>query len=267
MLTRRYYLIGKKPIHNQGFHGDGKKPPRVKPMLCLLKSMNKLIISIIALLIVISCWFIFDLSRYLLPDLIFSQGIKYESMEIQTRIAKTMKEEKIPFRINNEGFIEYRKKDDERVKKIATEINITFSPAPKTEQQPPNINFSKPDTHNMFVELLEKEGIPYRIDRLDDKRNYVIWGLNDDEKVLGIVAQIKQKTSCNNNPPSISFSAKKQAEYFINLLKKEEIPHKAVEKTRQQGIEVYIEYGWKDYVRVKKLIRKTIAEVPIDEKT
>jgi len=184
--------------------------------------MNKLIFSIIALLIVIFCWFIFDLSRYLPPDLIFSQGIKYESVEIQTRIVNTLKEKKIPFRIDNEGFIEYRKKDDEKVKKIATEINIAVSPAPKAKQQPPNINFSKPETHKMFVELLEKEGISYRIDRLDDKRNYVIWDLNDDEKVLELVAQVQQKTSCNNNPQSIAFPTKKHTEYFISLLKKED---------------------------------------------
>ena len=203
--------------------------------------MNKLIFSIIPLLIIIFSWFIFDLSRYLPPDLIFSQGIKYESVEIQTRIVNTLKEEKIPFRIDNEGFIEYRKKDAERVKKIATEINIAFAPAPKAEQPPPSINFSNPETHKLFVELLEKEGIPYRIDRLDDKRNYVIWDLNDDEKVLELVAQVKQKTSCNNNPPSIAFPTKKHTEYFISLLKKEDIPYKVVEKTRQQGVEVYIE--------------------------
>lgn len=229
--------------------------------------MNKLIFSIIALLIVISSWFIFDLSKYLPPDLIFSQGIKYESVEIQTRIVNTLKEEKIPFRIDNEGFIEYRKKDYDRVKKIATKINIAVSPRPKAEQQPPNINFSKPETQKMLVELLEKKGIPYRIDRLDDERNYVIWDLNYDEKVLELVAQVKQKTSCNNNPPSIAFPTKKHTEYFISLLKKEDIPYKVVEKTRQQGVEIYIEYCWKDYVRVKRLIRRTIAKVPIDDKT
>ena len=120
----------------------------------------------------------------------------------------------------------------------------------------------------MFVELLEKNGIPYRIDRLDDKENnYVIWDLNDDEKVLELVAQVEQKTSCNNNPPRISFPTKKHTEYFISLLENDEIPYKVVEKTRQQGFEIYIEYNWNDYVRVKKLIRRTIAKAKIDSKT
>jgi len=125
--------------------------------------MKKLIYSIIALLIIIPSWFLLDLSRYLPPDIIFTQGIKYESEEIQTKIAKTLDEKKIPFRINDEGFIEYRKKDNEKVKKIANEINIVLSPAPKVEQPPPNINFSNPETHEMFVELLEKEGIPWTL--------------------------------------------------------------------------------------------------------
>jgi len=182
-------------------------------------------------------------------DLLFSQEIKYESAEVHKQIAKTLKEENIPFRINNEGFIEYRKKDDEKVKKIAAQIHIALSPAPKVEQPPPNTSFSNPETHKLFVELLEKEGIPYRIDRLDDERNYVIWDLNDDEKVLELVAQVKQKTSCNNNPPSIAFPTKKHTECFISLLKKEDIPYKVVEKTRQQGVEIYIEYNWDDLVK------------------
>ncbi|MCP3930547.1 MAG: hypothetical protein GY705_15760 [Bacteroidetes bacterium] len=229
--------------------------------------MNKLFFSTFAFLLIVSSWYIFDIGRYLLPDLLFSQGIKYESGEVHKQIAKALKEENIPFRINNEGFIEYRKKDDEKVKKIAAQIHIASAPVPKVEQSPPNTSFSNPETHKLFVELLEKEGIPYKIDRLGDKRKYVIWNLNDDEKVLELVAQVTQKTSCNNSPPSIAFPAKKHTEYFISLLKKEDIPYKVVEKTRQQGIEIYIEYGWKDYIRVKKLIRRTIAEAPINDKT
>jgi len=223
--------------------------------------MNKLIFSIIALLIIISSWFIFDLSRYLPPDLIFSQAIRYESAELQTRIAKALKEEKIPFRINNEGFIEYRKKDDERVKKIATEINIDLSPAPKVKQPPPSVNFTNPETQKMFVELLKKNAISYRIDRLDDKgNNYVIWDMNDDEKVSELLAQVEQKASCNDSPPSISFPTQKHTEYFIDLLKEEEIPYRVIEKTTPKGVETFIEYGWKDYAIVRRLIRKTIAE-------
>jgi hypothetical protein len=230
--------------------------------------MNKLFFSVFALLLIVSSWYIFDLSRYLPPDLIFSQGLKYESAEVQKQIANKLSEEIIPFKINNEGFIEYRKKDDERVKKIAAQIHIALSPAPKVEQPPPNTSFSNPETHKLFVGLLQKEGIPYKIDSLDDKGNkYVIWDLSDDEKVLKIVAQVEQKTSCNDNPPSISFPTKKHMKYFINLLKKGEIPYNVVEITKQQGVEIYIEYNWDDYVRVKKLIRKTIAEAKPDSKT
>jgi hypothetical protein len=230
--------------------------------------MNKLFYSIVALLFIILSWFIFDLNRYLPPDLIFSQGIKYESTEVQKQIAITLKEKNIPFRINNEGFIEFRKKDDERVKKIAAQIHIALSPEPKDEQPPPNTSFSNPETHKLFVTLLQKEGIPYKIDSLDDKGNkYVIWDLSDDEKVLKIISQVEQKTSCNNNPPSISFPTKRHTDYFINLLKEGGISYKVIEKTNQQGSEIYIEYNWDDYVKVKKLIRKTIAEAEANSKT
>ncbi len=230
--------------------------------------MRKLFFLIIPLLIMISSWFIFDLSRYLPPDLIFSRGIKYESAEVQKQLTNKLKEENIPFRINDEGFIEYRKKDEDRVKKMADQIHIALSPAPKVEQPPPNTSFSNPETHKLFVTLLQKEGIPYRIDSLDDKGNkYVIWDLSDDEKVLNLIAQVKQKASGNDIPPSISFYTKEHTEYFINLLKKADIPHKVVKQTKQQSIKIYIEYEWEDYVRVKKLIRKTIAEANTDPKT
>ncbi len=229
--------------------------------------MRKLIFSIITLLIIISSWFIFDLSRYLPPDLIFSRGIKYESAEVQNQLTNKLKEENILFRINNEGFIEYRKKDEDRVKKIADQIHIALSPEPKVEQPPPNTSFSNPETHKLFVTLLQNEGIPFKIDSLDDTGNkYVIWDLSDDEKVLKLIAQVKQKTIGNDIPPSISFHTKEHTEYFINLLKKADIPHKVLKKTKQQSVQIYIEYEWEDYVRVKKLIRKTIAEANTESK-
>ncbi len=210
----------------------------------------------------------FDLSRYLPPDIIFTQGIKYESVNVQEQIAKTLNEEKIPFRINREGFIEYRKKDQELVKKIATQIHMTASPIPKIDQPPPNISFSEAQTHKEFIQILEKNRIPYRIESLDKKDNkYVIWDKGDDEKVLKLIAQLKQKTSCNNSPPNISFPLKEQREHFIKLLRNHEIPFKIVEKATHDGDEIFIEYEWKDYVTVKQLIQKTISEVKIDTKT
>ena len=113
----------------------------------------------------------------------------------------------------------------------------------------------------MSFNLSILNGIPYRIDRLNDKgNNYVIWDLNDDEKVSELLAHVEQKASCNDSPPSISFPTQKQTGHFIDLLKEEEIPYKVIEKTTQKGVETFIEYGWKDYARVRRLIRKTVVE-------
>ena len=230
--------------------------------------MSKLIFTLIVLTIIIASWFTFDLSRYLPPDIIFTQGIKYESAEVQKQIAKALKKQKIPFRINNEGFIEYRKKDFNVVNEIATQIHITLSPEPKIEQPPPNISFSTVQMHNEFIRILESNEIPYRIKRRDPKDNeYVIWNKTDDEKVLKIIAQLEQKTSCNNSPPSISFPLKEQREHFTTLLKNHKIPFKIIEKAIEKGDEIFIEYDWKDYVIVNQLIRKTVSEVKIDSKT
>lgn len=89
--------------------------------------MNKLFYLIIPLLIIVASWFIFDLSRYLPPDFIFHKGIKYESKDIQNRLAQELKKQDIPHRIRNDGFIEYRKKDDKKVNKIADKIHLEDS--------------------------------------------------------------------------------------------------------------------------------------------
>ena len=89
--------------------------------------MNKLFYLIIPLLIIVASWFIFDLSRYLPPDLIFHKGIKYESKDVQNRLAQELKKQDIPHRIRNDGFIEYRKKDDKKVKGIADKIHLEDS--------------------------------------------------------------------------------------------------------------------------------------------
>jgi tetratricopeptide (TPR) repeat protein len=89
--------------------------------------MNRLLYYIIPLLIIAASWFIFDLSRYLPPDLILHKGIKYGSKTTQHRIAQELKNQDIPHRIKNDGFIVYRKKDDKKVKEIADKIYLETS--------------------------------------------------------------------------------------------------------------------------------------------
>jgi tetratricopeptide (TPR) repeat protein len=93
----------------------------------LQKNMNKLFYLIIPFLIMVASWFVFDLGRYLPPDLIFHKGIKYESKNVQHRLTQELKNQDIPFRIRNDGFIEYRKKDDKKVQEIADKIYIETS--------------------------------------------------------------------------------------------------------------------------------------------
>ena len=89
--------------------------------------MNRLFYLIIPLLIIAASWFIFDLSRYLPPDLIFHKGIKYESKDVQNRLVRELKKQDIPHRIRNDGFIEYRTKDDKKVKEFADKMHLEDS--------------------------------------------------------------------------------------------------------------------------------------------
>ena len=84
--------------------------------------MNKLSYIFILLCIIIASWFVFDLSRYLPPDLIFQRGVKYESKDVQDRVAQELKKNDIPHRIRSDGFIEYREKDHKKVREIADKI-------------------------------------------------------------------------------------------------------------------------------------------------
>ena len=102
-------------------HFAALRTDKVKNSLCFVKFMNKIFFFIIPLSIIAS-WFIFDLSRYLPPDIIFQKGIKYESKDVQNRLAKELQDRNIPHRIRNDGIIDYRKKDDKKVKKIADKI-------------------------------------------------------------------------------------------------------------------------------------------------
>ena len=90
---------------------------------------------------------VFDLSRYLPPEIIFTTGIKFESEEVQQKIALELKKFNIPHRINNDGFIEYRKKDDKKVKEISNKINLQFS---GHQTNPPGLD-ERLDTVNTLI--------------------------------------------------------------------------------------------------------------------
>ncbi len=117
--------------------------------------MNKLLVLGAGVLIVVTSWYVLDMSKYLPPSLIYLQSLRYESQNVQKRIAGELKQRAIPHRIAEDGAIEYRKKDHQRIRKIADRINLALAVPAETETPPPNIYFSAREDRDTFIELFE----------------------------------------------------------------------------------------------------------------
>jgi len=138
----------------------------------------------------VASWFIFDLSRYLPPDLIFHKGIKYESKNVQHRLARELKNQDIPHRIRNDGFIEYRKKDDKKVKEIADKI---YSETSGTSVASPDVDEIIDKCQNLIVEKKFDEALNLLNEGVSEYNNTAIlynfralvWSFKgEDEKAI-----------------------------------------------------------------------------------
>ncbi len=151
--------------------------------------MNKIFFLIIPLSIIAS-WFIFDLSRYLPPDLIFQKGIKYEPKDVQNRLAEELQDKNIPHRIRSDGFIDYRKKDDKKVKEIADKI---YSETSGTSVDSPEVGEILEKCRKLIIERKYDEALDLLQDGISKYNNTAIlfnfralvWSYKgDDDKAI-----------------------------------------------------------------------------------
>ena len=83
------------------------------------------------------------------------------------------------------------------------------------DESKPNIHFTDSAKQEKFISWLTKEGIPFKIEKLDNTANeYVTWDKENDVKVQEMLWNIQEEV------PNISFPTKEQDEYFKSLLKK-----------------------------------------------
>ena len=227
--------------------------------------MNKLSLKILSLLlVVIAAWFIFDLSKYLPPDLIFHRGIKFESKDAQDRLTQEIKKQGIPHRVRNDGTIEYREKNSKKVEQIRDMVNYSMHEESEEKQSPPNIHFSEIEKQNLLINLLDKKGIPYRIERFDKEKNdYVVWETQYNKEIEKIINNIYEQYD-EEKPSSISFPTEEQNKYFISLLEKEGILYKIEEKEENGKKKRYIKYKSKNDYKIRNLQIQTLKENPIN---
>jgi len=207
------------------------------------------IISMSVLIFLIGAYII--ITNYLIASSEYDMAIRYDySQEIYKEIIDKLDETNIPYKIDKVGFIHFRNIDNESVEKIVEEIEAKYSSKEGSGQ-----SFTNAQYMDYFKKLLKKEGIPYKIKKLDSAGNdYVIWEKKYDVKVQNLIKKVYEKIGLTKNPPIVVYPDSRERDIFIKLLQKEEIPYKLTKNT-QTGL-TQIEFSWKDYGKIKKLEQK-----------
>ena len=123
------------------------------------------------------------------------------------------------------------------------------------DESKPNIHFTDPEKQEKFVSWLTEEGIPFKIEKLDNTANeYVTWDKEHDVKVQEMRWNIQEEV------PNISFPTKEQDEYFMSLLQKEKISFRVVQRHTSSGPKQTIEYRAEDANKVRKLIIEVLKK-------
>ena len=136
----------------------------------------------------------------------------------------------------------------------SSEISLAI-PQKKFDESKPNIHFTDPSKQEKLISWLTKEGIPYKIEKLDNtNREYVTWGKEQDVKVQEMLWDIHEEV------PNISFPTEKQNGYFISLLKRENIPFRVVQRNTSSGLKQTIEYRAEYASKVSKLIIEVLKK-------
>lgn len=102
----------------------------------------------------------------------------YPNFNYQLEVSKILKEKDVPYKISQDGALWYNQKDE----KI---IEVTYDQV-KSKHKPdwPNASFRRIKYHNMLLEYLSSENIPYRIMKLDQEgNNYIMWPPEYNSKV------------------------------------------------------------------------------------
>ncbi|HDZ62364.1 MAG TPA: hypothetical protein ENH40_04380 [Nitrospirae bacterium] len=190
------------------------------------------------------------------PHVIFSDD------EIKGYFTNLLDEARIPFRIRKldvtgKESIEWDWiYNDEAHKLYRKAIRIATG-----HSQNPNIFFQDSEKKNIFLTVLEKEGIPYQLKKLNGIGEYYIeWAWKHDEKVQKIITEVRErKTEIAKERCRIVFQNPEQKTYFLDLLKEDNIPYKLGE-IEVPGLDIadseFIEWNCEHDDKVQLLIKK-----------
>lgn len=216
-----------------------------------MKKRSYLLLIGFAVLVIVLAIFV---NRFISSNRETYEGLKYTSKIMQQSIIRELENRKVPYRVSEGGFIYYHHNYKEIVKGIVRKVERHHS------QELPRVSFSEREHEKCFLKLLQDATIPYKIKELDGKpRRYVVWDWEYNDKVQKLIKKVFDKIGITTQRARLTFQRPEEKEYFVNLLKEENIPYRLVKnKKLAQNLagEEDIEYEWEYYDTVQKLIQK-----------
>ena len=128
--------------------------------------MNKLITIFLAAFILFSC-----AEESELPAGLNAGGFKIGDTQKQKEVLSRMSSKKIPYKINERGFVIYKQKDKAAVLGLLRTIEYGEELSNRIRESAVVMN----DTHRkLFVSKFEKQGIPYKLESHNGTEN-ITW--------------------------------------------------------------------------------------------
>lgn len=187
--------------------------------------------------------------NFIMQNRNYNRVLSYKPIEIHNDIIIKLKQNKIPYQIDEKGNIKYQSTYDNLVKTIEDEVKSFYYP------NLPNYYISDKNKREYFIELLKQANIQYSIKKLDSEGNeYIVWDWKDDEEVRKIMLDFYTNLGITKKQAKISFPSLEEHKIFLKLLNEEKITYTITNK-KENGRR-YIEYRWEDWGRVRMLVEK-----------
>ena len=180
----------------------------------------------------------------------YDREIKYNSKTINEKITKELESRNIPFKINDNGPIQYQSKHKDIVEQIAQKYEKESS------VKSPNISFNEEKYKEKFIKLLKEKNIPYKVSKLyNSEKDYIIWNEVYDDEVQQLVMKIYDDMGITKQPHRVNFDDNEEKDYLLKLLNRNGVPYRLVnDEITNPAMGPDIEYDWTHYDKVKKLV-------------
>ena len=147
--------------------------------------------GVTAILLILSLLIIFGNSN----DKFDREFIARDDEITKKRVLQLLEEQNIPHKVDKNGYILFRKVDENRVMDIILEVKRAFTPENEVFDNKAGISFALEEHEKLFLSLLEEENIPYELqERLDGRGlHQIVWDKQYNDKVKKIKLKVYRK--------------------------------------------------------------------------